>query len=146
MLGCVVLCGRQGSAAYAEDVPLPDELRVDDNLASTLADRISHCEQNPDRVAAVMDRYRAWIARQETTFQAEVKQLIDDPNGPWHRDEVETILPIAHDPVPELNQELCTARDHLSQAGVQALRLGQGKTFSALLHRLEKRRRRWRLR
>jgi hypothetical protein len=144
MLGCVVLCGRQGSAGFPDDMPLADELRIHDAQPSSLASCIAQCEQNPERVTVAMDRYRTWITQQKPRFHAEVACFIDDPDGPWHREQTEQIVSPDYDPVPMLNQELRTAREHFSQAGVQALRLGQHKTFSAVLHRLETKLRRWR--
>lgn len=143
MLGCVVLCGRQGAAAYPEDMPLAEELRLVDHDPRLLAACVSDCERNLEQAEASMGRYRAWINGQEATFRAEVDRLVDDPDGPWRSGKPGSCPRPGPDPVPGLNRELFLARRQLSRVGVEALRLGQGKTFGAMLQRLENRLRRW---
>jgi hypothetical protein len=84
--GCVVVVSRTGSAAYAEDVPLPEDHKVpltDDPgevarrvvplLRSVLADRSSHLAAQRPYVEA--------IGREREVFRQEVAAFVEMVNG-----------------------------------------------------------------
>jgi hypothetical protein len=76
MAGCCVVTGRRGSAAFAEDVPIPDRYKLDEKMShfeaafrSTVETVISDFSAR----ARDFDSYRQWIAEERARFRAEVE-------------------------------------------------------------------------
>ncbi|MDR1604925.1 MAG: hypothetical protein LBS10_09105 [Gracilibacteraceae bacterium] len=69
--GCCVLTWRKGSAAFAEDVPLPPPYNMSSDQAEdmpAIINLIDDCIARYDEHAAAFAPYRAWISGQEARF------------------------------------------------------------------------------
>ena len=79
MNGCCVITNKSGSAAYFEDVPIPDDYKFDDvsdqlgEIESLMRDICSDFPNHQKRFAA----YRDWIHAEKERFDSEVMQFID---------------------------------------------------------------------
>jgi hypothetical protein len=82
LCGALVITGRRGAAALAEDVPLPDAFRLDETAPAFETDVVATLDalltSDAAFAAAVaqQDDYRAWIRGNKATFVAEVDELI----------------------------------------------------------------------
>lgn len=76
--GCVVITGRQGSAANDLDVPLPLAYKLDDRAPDAIAKArellLDVIARTPGHVAAQQD-YRETIRRQQAAFEGEAADL-----------------------------------------------------------------------
>lgn len=74
---CCVITGRRGSAAYAEDVSIPEQYKIEDNPVniSRIATLIKSClAEYTDRVADFAT-YREKIYNEESRFEADLKSI-----------------------------------------------------------------------
>lgn len=76
--GCCVLTGRRGSAGLHADLPIPDWYKIDETkpdavamAAARIEEILAHYPLHYARFAG----YRAWIARQQTEFLAQVHSV-----------------------------------------------------------------------
>ncbi|HSH92915.1 MAG TPA: hypothetical protein VK968_02080 [Roseimicrobium sp.] len=137
LCGCRVLAGRQGAAAFAEDLPLPDCLRLEDGDTDSLRKRIAACEADPQAADNAMAAYRRWIAAQEDVFHAEVGAWVQAPEGPWHAESGPQFPEKTVDPVPAFYRELAQARTLQTVAGLRFLRMRNSLRPSGWFYRLE---------
>ena len=83
MCGCCVITNREGSAAYYEDVPIPEPYRnyvvLSDyvNFFAFVADRIRYVLNNYDLCVNDFDVYRENIRREKTQFKEGVRKLVN---------------------------------------------------------------------
>jgi len=86
LLGCVVFTNRDGAAGVHEDVPLPEELKVDTADIRLAARRVRDALGAYERLHAALEPYRQWIRAQRDTFAAEARALAladPPPPEPW---------------------------------------------------------------
>jgi len=86
LLGCVVLTNREGAAGVHEDVPLPEDLKVDTADIRLAARRVQDALGDYERLHAALEPYRQWIRAQRDTFAAEARALAladPPPPEPW---------------------------------------------------------------
>lgn len=75
--GCCIVTNRQGSANYAEDVPIPDNYKFDHEqdripeILSTIRDIVTHYETHVKNFG----RYRLWIQKEEREFDSCIKKI-----------------------------------------------------------------------
>ncbi len=81
LAGCCVVTGRQGAAAFAEDLPIPDLFKVPDANIDLAVARIAWCLDDPGASRA-FDDYRRWIRSQRTRFFEQVVRLFHLAGGP----------------------------------------------------------------
>jgi hypothetical protein len=82
LAGCVVVVGRAGSAAYAEDVPVPDEHKVDldrdpEEVAADVAARLDAIVADPAPHRDAQRGYVEVIGRERETFRREVQAFVE---------------------------------------------------------------------
>jgi hypothetical protein len=82
LAGCVVVVGRAGSAAYAEDVPVPDEHKVDldrepERVATDVAGRLDAIVADPGPHRQAQRGYVEAIGRERETFRREVEAFVE---------------------------------------------------------------------
>ena len=83
MCGCCVITNREGSAAYYEDVSIPEPYRnyvaLSDyvNFFAFVADRIRYVLNNYDLCVNDFDVYRENIRREKTQFKEGVRKLVN---------------------------------------------------------------------
>ena len=83
MCGCCVITNREGSAAYYEDVSIPEPYRnyvaLSDyvNFFAFVADRIRYVLNNYDLCVNDFDVYRENIRREKTQFKEGVRKLVE---------------------------------------------------------------------
>lgn len=83
MCGCCVITNREGSAAYYEDVSIPEPYRnyvaLSDyvNSFAFVADRIRYVLNNYDLCVNDFDVYRENIRREKTQFKEGVRKLVN---------------------------------------------------------------------
>jgi len=86
LLGCVVVTNREGSAGLPEDVPLPEELKVEAADIRGAAERVQQALADYPRLHAALAPYRQWVRTQRDTFAAEVQAFAlaePPPPEPW---------------------------------------------------------------
>jgi len=77
--GCCVITNKAGSAAYYEDVPIPDTYKFEDTMGSIdeindlMHDICEHFQEHQDRFAD----YRTWIHEEKDRFECEVIQTVN---------------------------------------------------------------------
>lgn len=77
VLGCCVITGKRGSAAYYEDVPIPKEYKFDDieeNIPLIL-EKIKDCMQNYKDKIDHFDNYRQIIKNEKQKFLADLGNI-----------------------------------------------------------------------
>jgi hypothetical protein len=82
LAGCVVVVGRDGSAAYDEDVPLPGGYKVDldgdpEHVAVEVADRLARIVADPDPHREAQRSYVESIGREREVFGQEVAAFVE---------------------------------------------------------------------
>ena len=76
ILGCCVITSRRGSAAFCEDVPIPDEYKFedDDKYIPLIIDRIKDCFQYFENRYKDFDHYREIIKQEPEKFIEDLKR------------------------------------------------------------------------
>ena len=77
VLGCCVITGKGGSAAFYEDVPLPDEYKFEDKKENIFAivEKIRDCFNNFKDRHKDFDYYREVIKREPQKFIEDMKKI-----------------------------------------------------------------------
>jgi hypothetical protein len=75
--GCIVITGRRGSAAYSEDVCIPEKFKFDEKRIkkSVIVDNIRMALQNYSDCIDEFDNYRQLILKEKDKFMADVKEI-----------------------------------------------------------------------
>ncbi len=83
MSGCVVITGRRGSAAYYEDVSIPEKYRLDESYISNIEiiELIKECLNDYNNVIKDFDDYRKKIASEKDSFIGNVRRLFIRTTG-----------------------------------------------------------------
>lgn len=80
--GCCVITNRRGSAAYEEDVPIPEEYKIsDEEDYETIIRQIEYVMQNYDSVREKYYPYIEKIKKEKDIFESEVDQAIQILQG-----------------------------------------------------------------
>ena len=76
-LGCVVITGRRGAAAYEHDIPIPEASRISDSKRNIprIVKRIREAFGNYPGVSREYDDYRRMIALEKDRFDSDVDHL-----------------------------------------------------------------------
>lgn len=80
MAGCCVFTNRRGSAAFYEDIPIPDFYKIDDevwNYWGVLAEKIEYVFNNYGRCKSDFDGYRDTVAREPLVFDSQIRAIFD---------------------------------------------------------------------
>lgn len=77
MLGCCVITSKKGSARFQEDVPISDDYKFRDSVASipAIANKIHQCFAQFSQRHKDFERYRSSIKSQEEIFDQEVQNI-----------------------------------------------------------------------
>ncbi len=77
MSGCVVITGRKGSAAFYEDVSIPDRYKPDEKHTSynDIIDLIKYCIKEYEHIINDFEEYRIIIANEKNQFVEDVKKI-----------------------------------------------------------------------
>ena len=77
MCGCCVITGRRGSAAYAEDVGIPEEYRFFEETCEKeeIQQAIRRCLSDYDREQERFETYRETIRSEKVVFRECVEKL-----------------------------------------------------------------------
>jgi glycosyltransferase involved in cell wall biosynthesis len=75
--GCCVITGRNGSAAYQKDVPIPENYKFYDGIkqADEIIEMIRSIFNNYEKVNIDFDSYRTIIRKEKETFTKDVKNI-----------------------------------------------------------------------
>ncbi len=75
--GCVVITGRKGAAGYAEDMPIPEEYRIDENVISVeeVIRRIRYALEHFEDVTGEYEGYRRRILGEKEQFVRDLKAV-----------------------------------------------------------------------
>lgn len=75
LAGCCVITGRQGSAAYYEDVPIPDDFKFneDTHTIPAICKKINECFTDYEKMSQQFEPYRTIISNDKSTFELEVR-------------------------------------------------------------------------
>lgn len=70
ILGCCVITGKRGSAAYYEDIPIPNQYKFEDKKGNIpkIIDRIQDCLNNYEKRYKDFDYYRDCIRKEPEKF------------------------------------------------------------------------------
>jgi hypothetical protein len=76
-MGCCIITGMRGSAAFKEDVPIPDEFKFDENTASlqSILDKIETCLSNFEIEKLKFNDYRQIVLTDEERLISTTKKL-----------------------------------------------------------------------
>jgi hypothetical protein len=79
ILGCCVIVGRRGSAAFFEDVPIPDEYRFENNIknASQIIEKIQDCFRDFENRYKDFEYYRQIIRNEPQKFLEDLKKIFN---------------------------------------------------------------------
>jgi hypothetical protein len=77
ILGCCVITGKRGSAAYFEDVPIPDDYKFDDREENIpkIIDKIKDCLENFKERYKDFDYYRQVIRNEPQKFIEDLRKI-----------------------------------------------------------------------
>jgi len=77
ILGCCVITGKRGSAAYFEDVPIPDEYKFEDKEENIprIIEKIKDCFENFEERHKDFDYYRQVIKKEPQKFIEDMKKI-----------------------------------------------------------------------
>ncbi len=75
--GCCIITGKRGSAAYFEDVAIPDEYKFNDKKDNIgiIVKRIKYCIENFEEATKDFDNYRKKIKNEPKEFEKDVKAI-----------------------------------------------------------------------
>lgn len=75
--GCCVITGRRGSAAFYEDVPIPQEYKFDETAGNVplIVEKISFCLEHFANASKDFEEYRSKIKREKEKFLEDVRSL-----------------------------------------------------------------------
>ena len=77
ILGCCVITGKRGSAAFFEDVPIPDEYKYEDREENIpkIVDKIKDCFENYEGRYKDFEHYRQIIKNEPQKFVEDLKKI-----------------------------------------------------------------------
>jgi len=77
ILGCCVITGKRGSAAFFEDVPIPDEYKFEDREVNIpkIIEKIEDCFENFEERNKDFDYYREVIKNEPQKFLEDLKKI-----------------------------------------------------------------------
>lgn len=77
ILGCCVITGKRGSAAFYEDVPIPDEYKFEDKEESIpkIINKIKDCFDNYEERYKDFEYYRQIIRQEPEKFISDMKKI-----------------------------------------------------------------------
>lgn len=77
ILGCCVITGKRGSAAFFEDVPIPEEYKFEDNEENIpkIIEKIKDCFENFEERYKDFDYYRQVIKNEPQKFLEDLKKI-----------------------------------------------------------------------
>jgi hypothetical protein len=77
ILGCCVITGKRGSAAFFEDVPIPDEYKFEDKEESIpkIIEKIKDCFKNFEERYKDFEYYRKVIRNEPQKFIEDLKRI-----------------------------------------------------------------------
>ncbi|MDK2922249.1 MAG: hypothetical protein PWR24_1806 [Desulfonauticus sp.] len=77
ILGCCVITGKRGSAAFFEDVPIPDEYKFEDKEENIprIIEKIKDCFENFEERYKDFDYYREIIKNEPKKFEEDLKKI-----------------------------------------------------------------------
>ncbi len=77
ILGCCVITGKRGSAAFYEDVPISEEYKFDDKYEniSEIINKVKDCFENFDKRYKDFDHYREVIKQEPQKFVEDLKKI-----------------------------------------------------------------------
>jgi len=77
MLGCCVITGKRGSAAFFEDVPIPDEYKFEDKEENIpkIIEKIKDCFKNFEERYKDFEYYREYIRNEPKKFMEDLKKI-----------------------------------------------------------------------
>ncbi|TDO21419.1 hypothetical protein [Pedobacter duraquae] len=77
IMKCCMIIGKDGSAKYAEDMPIPELYRFekDQNKIPEIINLIRNCLSNYDEHIKAFEPYQQELAEEETTFKADIAAL-----------------------------------------------------------------------
>jgi hypothetical protein len=77
ILGCCVITGKRGSAAFFEDVPIPDEYKFEDKEENIpkIVKKIKDCFENFDECCKDFEYYRQVIRSEPQKFIYDLKKI-----------------------------------------------------------------------
>lgn len=77
ILGCCIITGRRGSAAYFQDVPIPDKYKfedVEENIPAII-EKIKYCLDNYEDCYKNFEYYRNVIRQEQQKFVEDLKKI-----------------------------------------------------------------------
>lgn len=77
MMNCVVITNKCGSAGLYEDVPIPENYKVDSFDVDLIHNMLVECLENYNEKVKDFDSYRKWISRQEDYMDKCVKRFVE---------------------------------------------------------------------
>lgn len=77
IMRCCMIIGKVGSAAYAQDMPIPEKYRFEKSTAQipAIIERIKYCLANYNQVINDFKPYRQLLYQEEEKFIADVKNI-----------------------------------------------------------------------
>ena len=78
--GCCIITDKEGSAFYQEDVPIPEEYKLERNDTSinSILNRINDCLENYSERINDFSNYRNFILSEKDRFNDDVKRIFLD--------------------------------------------------------------------
>ena len=83
IMRCCLIVGKSGSAAYQEDIPIPDKYRFEKSRDQipVIIQRINECLTRYDELAIDFKPYREALYREEEEFTADIKKIFIKVKG-----------------------------------------------------------------
>jgi len=77
IMRCCMIIGKTGSAAYVEDMPIPEKYRFEKNedQIPAIIDRINDCLKNYDRLIEDFEPYRHVLYKEEENFLRDIGKV-----------------------------------------------------------------------
>ena len=90
LMKCCVITGRQGSAGFFEDLPIPDEYKFENDIKviPAIINRLKYCLENYSDVIKDFEGYRDFIYNEPILFRQNVKDIFTSVVLPYKQDKV----------------------------------------------------------
>jgi len=76
-LGCIVFTNKQGAAGYQQDLPIPEDFKIEAEDVPLVISKIEYALSNYENLVTTFDSYRSFILAEEREFENQIKKIFN---------------------------------------------------------------------